>query len=239
MSVEEIDYSKTNIGKIVAKDYRKAMVFKSFGLDFCCGGAIKLEEAAKESNLDLNHIVEELKKVDLTTETDEDYDTWALDKLVDHIISKHHGYVRNTIEQLTPMLAKVEMVHGQWRPELVEVNQLFKEISNELIPHMQKEEMILFPAIKELLKGHENGSSTCFGSVQNPINMMLIEHDAAGDLMKKINSLTSGYTLPKGACATYTVVYKVLSEFENDLFTHIHLENNILFPKAIILDSNN
>ena len=231
------DYNALTIGKIVARDYRKAMVFKSFGLDFCCGGNIKLETAAAENNLNLNEVIEALEKVDdSTTDITSDFNSWPLPQLIDHIVDKHHNYVESTITQLMPLVEKVTMVHGDWRPELKEVKELFIALSQELTAHMKKEELILFPAIKKLVAGYESEGSTCFGSVSNPINMMEHEHDIAGDLMKKINLLTDGYTLPKGACATYTVVYKVLNEFEEDLFRHIHLENNILFPKAIELE---
>lgn len=232
------NYADMKIGKIVAQDYRKAMVFTSNGIDFCCGGAASLKSVVEKQELSLNQIISELEAVDYSEAISEDYESWSFKRLIDHIVSVHHNYVRNTISQLTPMLAKVEMVHGGWRPELKEVKRLFTELSEELTLHMQKEELILFPAIIELASGRENESRTCFASVQNPVDMMEQEHEVAGELMKEINAHTDGYTLPKGACATYTVVYKVLKEFESDLFTHIHLENNILFPKAIKLEEN-
>lgn len=233
-----IDYTKLTVGKIVAKDYRKAMVFKSHGVDFCCGGGISIESAIEDKDVSLNTIIEELEKIDLLETVEADYENWPTKRLVEHIIEAHHRYVERTIAQLTPMLAKVEMVHGEWRPELTEINRLYLELSQELLMHMKKEEQILFPAILTLDDACATGAN-CFGSVQNPITMMEHEHDIAGDLMKKINELTDGYTLPKGACATYTVVYSVLKEFEADLFTHIHLENNILFPRAIKLEKSN
>lgn len=232
-----IDYENMTIGKIVAKDYRKAMVFKAHGIDFCCGGGISLLQAANEHKVSLDQLLAELKKIDAIEELDVNYNEWETEKLINHIVDKHHVYVANTIEQLSPLLNKVEMVHGGWRPELVEVNRLFREVANELIPHMHKEERILFPAILEMANGNISAGQR-FGSVQNPINMMEHEHDIAGDLMRKIAELTDDYTLPKGACATYTVVYKVLNEFEQDLHTHIHLENNILFPRAIEMEQN-
>ena len=231
----EVDYRSLTVGKIVARDYRKAMVFKSHGIDFCCGGGISVESAVEDKDVSLDEIIAELEKVDVLETVEADYESWSTKKLIEHIVYTHHNYVTTTIAQLTPMLAKVEMVHGDWRPELREVNQLYKELSAELTIHMKKEEQILFPAILTLDEASSMGDN-CFGSVQNPISMMEHEHDIAGELMKKINTLTAGYTLPKGACATYTVVYNVLKEFEADLFTHIHLENNILFPRAIQLE---
>lgn len=238
MNTVTADYSEMTIGKIVAKDYRKAMVFKAHGLDFCCGGNIPLKQATDENKLDIQQILSQLEAIDASENTSEDYENWSTEKLVNHIIDKHHAYVSNTILQLTPMINKVEMVHGEWRPELVEVNSLYSELCAELTMHMRKEETILFPAILDMSKKMESEGS-CFGSVKNPISMMEHEHDIAGDLMKQIHALTDGYTLPKGACATYTVVYKTLQEFEEDLFVHIHLENNILFPRAIKMEEQN
>jgi len=225
------NYADMTIGKIVARDFRKAMVFKAHGIDFCCGGAIALKSALEEKNIDLDSILMELKAIDRTQVLDVDYENWSSERLIDHILDKHHGYVRRIVEQLTPMLAKVEMVHGGWRPELVEINRLYTALSQELLQHMRKEEEILFPAIRTL-----GETKNAFGSIAQPISMMEHEHDSAGDFMKRIHELTDGYTLPKGACATYTVVYKTLNEFEEDLFTHIHLENNILFPRAMKLE---
>lgn len=231
------NYTELTIGKIVAKDYRKAMVFKSHGIDFCCGGNITVEEAVKDQDVSLDQLIDELHKIDAFEEKSEDYTSWSTEKLVAHIVDHHHGYVRKTIEQLTPMLAKVEMVHGNWRPELVEIHQIFKDLSAELLPHLMKEERVLFPAILDL-SSQANEGGTCFGSISNPIAAMMHEHDIAGDLIKQIRELSNGFQTPKGACATFIVVYKVLQEFEDDLFTHIHLENNILFPRAQKLEAN-
>lgn len=242
MKTEEnvlIDYAELSIGKIVAKDFRKAMVFKSFGIDFCCGGAVKLKDITNDYEVNTRELYEALYAVDNSpSEITEDYKSWSTEKLIDHIINTHHNYVRETIEQLLPMITKVEMVHGHWRPELKEIKSLFNELADELLPHMQKEEMILFPAIRKISSANKEVSNNPFGSVKNPINMMEHEHDIAGQLMKQINTLTNNYTTPKGACATFVVVYKVLNAFESDLFTHIHLENNILFPRAIELELN-
>ncbi len=232
------DYSTMTIGKIVAKDYRKAMVFKSHGIDFCCGGQISIKDAVEGNESKLDQIIGELNAIDSYENTVEDYENWPTKKLVDHIIDKHHGYVRSTILQLTPMLNKVEMVHGEWRPELVEINSLFRELSQELLLHMKKEENILFPTILQMDDESES-EDHCFWSIEQPIAAMEHDHDLAGNLTKKINELTDGYAPPKGACATYIVVYKVLQEFEEDLFTHIHLENNILFPRAKQMEKNN
>lgn len=227
------NYLSQTIGKMVAVDYRKAMVFKSHGIDFCCGGNISLEEAARNHNVPLEQLISELRAVDESETVATDYASWTTARLIDHIVKRHHLYVSNTIEQLIPMLDKVERVHGDRHPELTDVNRVFREVANELVSHMHKEEKILFPAILEL---ENEQAAPRFETVQGPISRMEHEHDLAGELMREIASLTENYTLPKGACATYTVVYKVLDEFEQDLHTHIHLENNILFPRALELE---
>lgn len=225
------DYLNQTVGKIVAKDYRKAMVFKSHGIDFCCGGKISVEQACLENNADLNKVLEELIAIDNQEKTSEKFDLMSLSELVDFIVDNHHVYTKNTLREMEPMVAKVAMVHGEWRPELHEIKDLFTELINELVPHMQKEEIILFPAIKAIEQGNRSPFDT--DTIQHPISMMESEHDVAGDIMKQIRQLSDNYTLPRGACATYTVVYKVLEELESDLHQHIHLENNLLFPKVL------
>jgi len=214
------------------------MAFKSHGIDFCCGGNITVEEAVKDHDVDLDQLLEELSDIDSYEEKSENYTYWSTEKLISHIVDNHHEYVRKTIEQLSPMLAKVEMVHGNWRPELIRINQLYKALASELLTHMMKEERVLFPAILDM-SSQANDGSPSFGSISNPISVMMREHDIAGDYIKQIRELTNGFQTPKGACASNIVVYKVLQEFEDDLFTHIHLENNILFPRAQKLEATN
>lgn len=225
------DYSKMSVGKIVAKDYRKAIIFRSHGIDFCCGGKKSVEEACQEANVSTAELLNELQEIDLKKDTVQDFENMPLDDLINHIVEKHHQYTKKTLLELEPLVKKVAMVHGDWRPELRKIETVFQDLVAELIPHMQKEEIVLFPAIKALLKG--GASPFDQNSIGHPISMMEYEHDMAGNLMKEIRTLTDDFILPKGACATYTVVYKVLEEFEADLHQHIHLENNILFPKVV------
>lgn len=225
-------YLELTVGKIVARDYRKALVFKKHGIDFCCGGKISVAQAAEEAGVPLDTILNELELLDQSGPEIQDFDTWPLDKLVDFILEKHHVYVKTTIVQLTPMLEKVVKVHSGWRPELTEVNDVFYALARELTCHMYKEEEVLFPLIRKRATGEDLTST----SIEHPVKAMEHEHDIAGQLMQKIKDLTENYTPPSGACATYIVVYKVLKEFEMDLHQHIHLENNILFPKAAQLN---
>ncbi len=228
------------IGEMVANDYRKAEVFRKFGLDFCCGGKKTLEKACERKGLD----VVEVKKALLAVENEsnanvEDYTSWELDFLADYIINKHHKYIENAHLILSEFSNKVARVHGASHPEVVEIAHYYNEVAEELQLHMRKEEMILFPYIKELVAAKRSGvkmERPAFGSIQNPINMMEAEHVSAGGNMDKINELSNNFTPPEDACNSYRVLYAKLKEYELDLHHHIHLENNILFKKAIDLE---
>lgn len=229
------------IGQIAAKDLRKAKVFKKYGLDFCCGGKKTIQEACSEKGLDVTVVEQELRQADNKAMSSRPlpYNEWNLDFLADYIVNTHHAYVRKNLPDIRAYASKVYSVHGNRHPELNNVKQLVESIANELIPHMEKEETILFPYIKQLVQSKGNGQSltqSAFGSVQNPINVMESEHEAVGAFFEDIRKLTKDFALPEDACASYTLLYRLLEEFEEDLHLHIHLENNILFPKAIELE---
>lgn len=227
------------IGKMVAEDYRKAEVFKRHGIDFCCGGAIPLSQACEEKNVDPLVIQAELDEIDNRhAQPEEDYESWELDMLIDHIVGVHHVYIKKANPTIREFVNRVKLVHGDLKPNVSEISDRFDALAEELDTHMRKEEMILFPYIKQMVLAKREGTkiSAPFGTVQNPIQMMLMEHDSAGKELEILNKLTEDYTPPKGACATHTVSYGQLKEYANDLMRHIHLENNILFPKAIELE---
>ena len=226
------------IGEMVARDYRAAAVFESFGIDFCCKGNRTLEDACEAKHLDARYIKETLDRVlKVAAEETMDFGFWPLDLLADYIEKKHHRYVEERTPLLLQYLNKLCKVHGDTHPELFEINRLFAESSNDLKAHMKKEELILFPYIRKMLKKSKNGVSPVdaphFRSVRVPIKMMMREHENEGDRLGQIASLTDNYSPPADACNTYRVTYSLLDEFEKDLHRHIHLENNILFPKAI------
>ena len=226
------------IGEMVAKDYRAATVFEKFGIDFCCKGNRTIEEACEKKKVDAGRVKEALEKVlQVPNEDNMDYNFWPMDLLADYIEKKHHRYVEERIPLLLQYLNKLCKVHGEAHPELFEITKLFSETAGELTSHMKKEEFILFPYIRKMLKKSEDGSSAVdvphFQTVKNPIKMMMQEHENEGDRFELIATLTQNYTPPADACNTYRVTYSLLDEFESDLHKHIHLENNILFPKAI------
>jgi len=229
----------TTIGEMVAKDYRAATVFQKFGIDYCCKGNRTLEEATETKNIDVNAVISELEKVlNAPAEENMDFNFWPLDLLADYIEKKHHRYVEERIPLLLQYLNKLCKVHGDVHPELFEINKLFNETAGDLTSHMKKEELILFPYIRKMLKKQKDGSSVLsaphFGTVKNPIKMMMDEHENEGERFEKIAELADNYNPPADACNTYRVTYALLDEFEKDLHKHIHLENNILFPKSIL-----
>ncbi|MES2872815.1 MAG: iron-sulfur cluster repair di-iron protein [Bacteroidota bacterium] len=228
------------IGEMVVKDYRKAQVFKKLGIDFCCGGKKTVEEVCRTKGLDVERVKAELDAVSGEAEQNgNNFDNWNLDFLADYIVNTHHDYVRTNVPFITELASKVASVHGKQHPELVKVADIFNRLGKDLRLHLVKEETVVFPFIKGLLLNEKTGKNSpakAFDSIQTPTQMMELEHEQAGDDLAEIRNLTRDYTLPEDACTSYTVLFKKLQQFENDLFNHVHLENNILFPKAIALE---
>ena len=231
---------QSKIGDIVAADYRTASLFDVYEFDFCCNGERTLAEICEEKKMDTSWLIEEITKV-MQQEFNQanDYQSWRIDLLADYIEKKHHAYVESKLNEIPPYLNKIVRVHGDHHPELVLIENLFLKAAGELAAHMKKEELILFPYIRKMIESKKNRlplQAMHFGTVENPVNMMKHEHNVEGDHFRKISALSNHYTPPADACNTYKVTYALLNEFENDLHLHIHLENNILFPKAIALE---
>lgn len=229
------------IGELVAQDYRTASVFKKYGIDFCCQGNKTIQDACDKKNIDINAVVTDLTSVNEANGNNNstDYQSWPLDLMTDYIEKKHHRYVTDKTVEIMPYLEKIDRVHGDRHPELHEILEEFRVSTSLLAAHMKKEELILFPFIRKMVKTQQAGTqmeAAHFGNVENPINMMKHEHDIEGERFRKIATLSNNYTPPADACNTYRVTFALLKEFEDDLHLHIHLENNILFPKAILLE---
>lgn len=228
------------VGSVVKENYKTAQVFKNLGIDFCCGGKKSIEKACLENNVELEQALQSLQKVVAGPDEDmPDFDSYGLDALTDHIIENHHSYVRDNLPVLYEYLMKINSVHGSRHPELEPVLNLFMQSAQGLLSHMQKEEQILFPYVKEMAKTKAKGGkveSPGFGAVENPISLMIDEHETEGGRFAEIAKLTNNYMPPQDACNTYRVAFHKLREFENDLHLHVHLENNILFPKAVELE---
>jgi regulator of cell morphogenesis and NO signaling len=225
---------------IVADDFRTAAVFEKHGIDFCCNGGKVLSSACTEKQVDPELILQEIRQIEESSAPASFRPTeWHLDALADYIVTVHHSYVNRSLPLILTHLEKVVHAHGQNHPELAPIAEQFKAVAGELSRHMKKEELALFPYIKVLVAGERSGTTQDapgFGTIQNPIRMMEQEHQSAGESFSFIRAASNGYALPVDACATYTVLYRELEAFERDLHQHIHLENNILFPRAIVLE---
>jgi regulator of cell morphogenesis and NO signaling len=231
---------KETVGGIVAGDYRAAEVFSNFGIDFCCKGDLTLDEACHKKGIDKQELLKKLgDQLNDNEHRAEDYTVWPLNKLADHIEKKHHKYVEDKIPVIKEYLDKICKVHGDKHPELFAIRDEFHEAAGELTAHMKKEELILFPYIRRILFAKEERSALIpphFGTVLNPVNMMRHEHTIEGERFERIAELSNNFTPPADACNTYRVTFALLKEFEEDMHLHIHLENNILFPKAIEME---
>ncbi len=229
------------IAHCVANNYRTATVFKKYRIDFCCGGKVSIQETCEKNNVDEEKLLQELNEVTQQKSQEDVVEIYELDTLATHIVEKHHTYVLQRIPEIEPFLDKVVRVHGHTHPELIQVQENFQAVKEELLSHMQKEENVLFPYIKEMVEAKRNNIQPVlpfFGTIKNPISMMEMEHVSAGNSFKVIREITNNLTPPEGACNTYRVTFSMLDEFENDLHRHIHLENNLLFPKAILLEND-
>ena len=234
----EINPERT-VADCVIENIKASHVFKKYGIDFCCGGGISVEKACLKKGVDYSALVKELEIIGAVEEKEKDFNNMPLDELIDHIIARHHKYVEANIGLLLQYSAKVAKVHGANNPELVRVYELFEKVAGELAAHLKKEELILFPFIKKMVKAEREGTVLNvpnFRTVENPIKMMEEEHEFAGDIFKEIAQLTNSYTPPAHACNTYRALFDKLDEFEQDLHEHIHLENNILHIKALKLE---
>jgi len=236
----ETSIKDETLGQIAVNDLRKAEIFKKYGLDFCCGGKKTVKQACEAKGIDVAKVEQELLQADKNPVTRPlPYNDWPLDFLADYIVNTHHTYIRKLLPEIKVYATKVAQVHGAQHSELLQILQLIGRMSDELMPHMIKEEKVLFPYIKELVVAKNKGASVnqaSFNSVTNPINIMEADHAIVGEDMEEINTLSNNYQIPSDACASYSLLYRMLKDFEEDLHIHIHLENNILFPKAVELE---
>lgn len=216
------------VGEIVAGDNRTATVFKEAGIDFCCGGKKTLEESCSEKGIDIEELVASLEQADtIPGAVRHDFRSWDPGFLSDYIINVHHSFVRKNLPEVLFFTQKIAQVHGDNHPELLEVADLFARVNDELLEHLEKEEKILFPAIKEFASGKTQRSRD---AISSQTELLLDEHESAGGALDRINAITGGYKLPADACNSYRLAFSLLEKFEDDLHMHVHLENNILFP---------
>ena len=235
--IEQLE--QATVGEIVATDFRAAGVFERFGIDFCCGGRRSFADACRAAAADPGAVREALGELPPPSADDDDVTAWPLDRLIDHVIDRHHAYVRSALPTIARYLTKLEGVHGVRHPELARVGNYFDELSHEFEQHLMKEEQVLFPYIRSLEALKQDGRAlpaSPFGTVENPIRMMEREHRDAADELRLMRELTDGFKAPADGCATYQICMTELVEFERDLHRHVHLENNVLFPRAVALE---
>ncbi|MBS1598862.1 MAG: iron-sulfur cluster repair di-iron protein [Bacteroidetes bacterium] len=227
--------SQQTLASIVSENHHAVPVFEKYNLDFCCKGKRALADACGEKGLELDKIIQELESA-ATKEKDKGipFDEMEPAQLINYIIINHHYYTKKMMPLIWSHLEKVSFKHGDRFPYMNEVFHLFTGLKDEMYEHMQKEELVLFPRIVEIERSYSNNNYGALPDkyVTDPIRIMEMEHEHAGDIMWKIKALTDNYTAPDSACATFRVSMAELKEFENDLHQHVHLENNILFPKV-------
>ncbi len=233
--------AEKTVREIAVESPESVRVFESLGIDYCCGGKRPLSDACSHARVDVDRVLELLATASRDSQAPEagGWDQKPLGDLIVHIVETHHGFVRRETPRIASLLTKVAAKHGPLHPEINQIEPLFTAIGQELATHMLKEEQVLFPYIARMEQATLSGNplpEAFFGSVQRPIANMVAEHDDAGALLSQIRELSHGYTAPNGVCPTFLALYAGLEEFERDLHQHIHLENNILFPRAIEME---
>jgi len=220
-------------------------VFEKAGIDYCCGGGEAFQDACASAGVSTEEVVRSLEQAGKSTALSADATHWltqSLSELTSYIVAKHHVFTRDELTRLDALMSKVCSVHGQNHSELFRIQSLFEDLNRDLIPHMQKEETVLFPYIEQMEAAVIAGKPApvpFFGTVQNPIRMMMMEHETVGEILKQIRQISGGFSVPPDGCISYETLYKAMDALEHDLHEHIHLENNILFPRAVEMEGIN
>ncbi|HBA89198.1 MAG TPA: iron-sulfur cluster repair di-iron protein [Geobacter sp.] len=224
------------VGAVVARDYRSAAVFEKFGIDFCCGGNVTLEKACRDRGIDPKELQRELDRAaEHPLDRSQNYDAWELPFLADYIVNTHHSYLKENTQTIATYAHKIAQVHGAHHPEVITISEIFDTIAADMAVHLQNEEEQLFPTIRKLVAMKKEDATYDAKDVEKlkaTLAVLNHEHDEIGAAMHEIRRLAKNYQIPEDVCNTFMVTYQKLSEFEDDLHKHVHLENNILFPKA-------
>jgi regulator of cell morphogenesis and NO signaling len=233
--------SNQTVREIAINNPATVRIFETLGIDYCCGGKRSLQEACDRANVQMARALELLAdaKPEPVSSEENRWVNASFLALTEHIVARHHHYVRQEAPRLETLLDKVVSRHGEAHPELLSIRELFSALAQELFAHMLKEEHVLFPFLARMEAAERAGTpppSGCFESVGVPIARMLADHDDAGELTSRIRAISSNFEAPDGACPSYRGLHHGLQEFEQDLHHHIHLENNILFPRALEMD---
>ena len=235
--------SQTTVREVALQMPESTRLFEKLKIDYCCGGNQPLANACASAGIDIDNVMRVLGKMSQSNSTEAsalDFQNASLPELIEHILNTHHVFTKSEMERLQSLADKVLNAHGGNHPELVHMDELFTRLCADLKPHMFKEEQVLFPYILAMTQAAElnqAGPFAPFGTVNNPVRMMMKEHDIAGQILRELRALTSDYKVPPDACISYRTLYEALEKFEKDLHQHIHLENNVLFPKALELQN--
>jgi regulator of cell morphogenesis and NO signaling len=235
--------TQETVGQIAVNIPGAPRVFEQFGIDYCCGGQKTLAEACQQRSVPLDRVLDSLAEADewqKLTGTARDWTQKSLATLQQFIVDTHHEFTRQELARLEKLFAKVCAAHGSRHPELLRLQELFLQLKQELLPHMLKEEQVLFPYVARLEEAAQAGRPAppaFFGTVNHPVRMMMNEHDVAGDLLKALRQTAADYVVPADACPSFRALYQALPELEADLHQHIHLENNLHFPRAVELEA--
>ena len=237
-----MDYATRTVGEVAADLPQSTRVFEKYGIDYCCGGKKPMAEACESAGVSVDSVVEQIaREVNDSQQRGQagDWSRVSLRDFISHVVQTHHVFTRESFARLLPLSVKVSGKHGERRPELLRVHQLVNELAQELGPHLMKEEQILFPFVtmmEDASKANGEMPALPFGTLQNPIRMMMMEHEQAGGILAELRKVTGGYALPEDACMSYQAFFHGLEELEKDLHQHIHLENNVLFPRSVRLE---
>jgi regulator of cell morphogenesis and NO signaling len=230
-----IDLNTMTVRDIALAAPATTRVFEEYKIDFCCGGRKSLNEACSNAGVEFGEVARKLESILDEPAAAQDPEKMSISDLVNYIIDKHHEFTRSEMLRLGGLMEKVAFKHGESHPELSELKENFQLLINDLLTHMRKEEMVLFPYMQDLARAKQNNTTPLlppFGTVSHPVRMMEFEHEEAGNILRKMREVTKDYSLPEGACPSYTALYFGLDALEKDLHQHIHLENNVLFPEA-------
>jgi regulator of cell morphogenesis and NO signaling len=236
--------SETTVREVALQMPESTRLFEKLKIDYCCGGNQPLADACASAGVNVDNVMEMLE--DLTNSNSPNtenpqFKNAPLPELIEHILNTHHVFTKTEMDRIEELTRKVINAHGANHPELIKLGDLFAQLCAELHPHMFKEEQVLFPYIVNMAQAADHnqaGPMAPFGTVNNPVRMMLREHDTAGQMLRDLRALTSDYAVPQDACISYQTLYQALENFERDLHQHIHLENNLLFPRAIELEND-
>lgn len=229
------NHAARTIGDILSENYSRARVFEDYDIDFCCGGDRPLKEVCDRNDIDLDQLVKELQAVDENGSSDESFEDWESEDLIDLIQDKHHDYTENAIARISRYLNKVRQVHGENHPEVLELADLWVEMGPEMLQHMKREDDVLFPYARRLIRADEPKSVETpeIGSARKLIESMDEEHDEVGGRLFEIKELTDEFTPPEDACGTFRALYSDLEDFVDVTMEHVFLENSVLFPRLV------